>query len=674
MLKYQNLANDKEYESWKENPELIPLKYTYGGVEYRGFPFERKSEEICVEGTKETSTQIFDMGKNLYATLVLTHYFDYAATEFTVWFENVGNEDSAVISDPRIEMEFKGENYLIRGIMGDHVNQYETYERELCGGEYFDCQNGRPSHVFFPYFNLEHDNGGVMLAIGWAGRWETMFCKEEYGARYIAKYAMGLCTYLKPKEKIRTPLFFIGNYYTKGEFYATNYWRSWFMKYNMPKADALGNDIKPFTTCTVAGDTGSPNRDGSISENKDTWKPSIKKLIEEKIQVDFRWFDAGWFASPAGTSESSAWEYVGSWEFDKNKWGKDGKYFAESVDYCHENGIKTLMWLEPERVTMIDELEKKFGYKKEWALPLFPDYYPFQFLYIYNNIGNEECYEWTKNRVIKALKENKVDLYREDFNLNPAQAWASQDRKEGVNRWGITECKAVAAHYRLLKEIIETTLSYGGCGFSDSCASGGGRNDLETLRFAVPFLRSDADRATTALRLSMSSSFNKWIPFNGATHLEKNQGLECLQDGLCDVYTWRASYLPIMNIFGGRFTQDENYDFDTLRFGLSEWNRLNKYLTKDFYPLTKWKKKTDRTGFTAHCYMDPDTNEGILLAFRMEDCEQTELVLSLPFVEKGEIYACTDEDNGNVFNLENGELKLYFDAPRTSKLLWIKKV
>ena len=275
--------------------------------------------------------------------------------------------------------------------------------------------------------------------------------------------------------------------------------------------------------------------------------------------------------------------------------------------------------------------------------------------------------------MFKVLKDNKIDLFRLDFNLNPALAWSMKDREEGVDRYNITELKAVTNYYRFLEEVIDCTLSYGGCGYTDSCASGGGRNDLLTLRYAIPFLRSDADRGTTALRLSMSTSFNKWIPFNGATHLEKQAGLECLQDGIVDVYSWRASYLPVMNIFGGRFTQDKDYDFDMLRFGLNEWSSLNKYLTKDFYPITPWKHKTDRSGFTAHAYMDGDTDDGILLAFRMEDCEESVLNIDLPFAKQDE-YLLTDQDTKEEIIVKNGKVELEFTHKRQARLLWVKKI
>lgn len=674
MYRYQNPVGDKRYESWKNDPSLLPLKFSYGDKEYSGLPFLKKSEEIKRDGAKETLKSVFVLDKNVEITLEITHYYDYGATDFVVWFENVGKENSAILENVRLDTYFDCTNPYYRGILGDHQNQYKPYSAPLGRhGHWFESETGRPTHIYFPYFHLAHDNGGVMLAIGWAGRWERLLVNEGDRVRYYARYAKGIKTYLKPSEKIRTPLFLEAHYAIPDEHYATNYWRSWFIKYNTPKADGQGNPLKPFSTISLAGDTGLPNCDGSISENKDTWKRSFDKIFSEDIQVDYRWFDAGYYPDPSGATRNDYWGYVGAWKMDENKWGENGEEFLKSVEYAHERGVKTLMWVEAERVCMIDDLVKNYGYNAEWAVPQYPQECPFCDLYILNDFSNPDCVEWVKKDVCKLLKDNKIDLYREDFNRDPAYLWDKRDKEQAPNRWGITECKAVAAHYQYWQDVIECTSSYGGCAFVDSCASGGGRNDLQSLRYGVPILRSDSDRTTTALRLSMSGSFNKWIPFNGACHLEKGADKETDQDGVMDVYAWRASYLPILNVLGGRFSQDENYDFDTLRFGLKEWKRVNPYLIKDFYLLTPWREKTDTFGFTAHCYMDGEKGEGVILAFRMENCEEDKLVLDLPFFREGENYSVADEDDKTQTTVSDGKLSLAFSEKRQAKLLWIKQ-
>ena len=137
----------------------------------------------------------------------------------------------------------------------------------------FTSDSGRATHVYFPYFNFENAKGGYLLAIGWAGTWTADFVYENGVTEYRAKSVNNLCTYLKAGEKIRTARFAFIEYCSENKIYATNIWRSWYISYILPKADAKGNPMKPFSTCCLASDTGLVNSDGSISERYFTWRP-----------------------------------------------------------------------------------------------------------------------------------------------------------------------------------------------------------------------------------------------------------------------------------------------------------------------------------------------------------------------------------------------------------------
>jgi hypothetical protein len=167
----------------------------------------------------------------------------------------------------------------------------------------------------------------------------------------------------------------------------------------------------------------------------------------------------------------------------------------------------------------------------------------------------------------------------------------------------------------------------------------------------------------------MTTAFNRWIPFCGANTKEKTG--ELALTGRTDPYTWRASYLPALNV-DSQFVQDPDQDFGILRFGLSEWKKLRPYLLKDFYVLTPWHTERDTYSFTALSYYDEETHRGALLAFRQENCPESELTVSLPYVPAGATARLTDEDSGESFTLEAGKLTLSFDAPRTARLLWVE--
>ena len=656
IYKYKNQISNQIYKNMLADTSKIPLEFTYNGKRYQGLG-ELEKISAATEKVDDVECSFFAFKLDvLEITIKLTHYYSHGVTEWTAWFENKSDKNSGVLADVESRQEIFGDRPMLRGILGDHENYYEPYAKDLaCEKVEFISDTGRATHVYFPYFNLEYGNGGSMLAIGWGGTWSARFEYDGEKTVYTAKSVNNLCTYLKPNEKIRTALFVKADYAVRDEAYATNYWRSWYVEHNLPKADAQGNDTKPFSTACIACDTGLPNSDGSISERYSTWRPSLEKMLSENIQIDFRWFDAGWYVAPdLHSEETNWWGTVGTWVIDPQKWPGDS--FRQSTDFARKSGMKTLVWFEPERVTDPENLAKNFGYNTKWAIQM-PDTKA-----ISNNIGDPDCFEWTVSRICKFLEENKVEMYREDNNCKCAPLWAYMDSLEGSDRLGITESKLIFAHYRMWDRIIECTLANGGCGFVDSCAAGGGRNDLESMRRGIPLLRSDADRTATSLRLSMTSSFNKWIPFSGASTKETVRQLDGA--GLNDAYIWRASYLAALNLFS-RFVYAEEGEFDALRFGIAEWKETNKYLLKDFYTLTPWRHRDDKKGFTSFMYFDPDEKKGVLFAFRMEECDESLLKLALPNVGN---LSLTDKDSGEILLANNGKITLSFENPRCAKL------
>lgn len=663
--KYANPASEQAYRRLVDDLPHFPVSFSYDGQVYRGFPapdFALQSREAKNTDRGEACRLVLTGPKNLTIIIDTAFYASHGVYEWTLRFKNESAADTGTLSDLYVcDMVFEGERPVLKGILGDHINLYKPYVYELEKEPVsFVSDSGRATHVYFPYFNLEHGTGGTMLAIGWAGTWSAHFTAEGNSTRYQARSVNDLSLHLKPGEEIRTALVVIAPYTKRDEHYATNFWRSWFINCSMPRADIQGNPIEPFSTCCLSSDTGRPNSDGSISEAYDTWQPSLDKMAEEGVQTDFRWFDAGWYPDPYGnTVPVDWWATVGAWVLDPVKW--PGDTFKQSVAYAHERGMKTLMWFEPERVTHPEALAKNYGYNTDWAIQRPGDGV------ITNDLGNDDCFEWTTSRIIRLLTDNKVDMYREDNNANPGPLWRELDLADG--RRGMTESRFVDAHYRMWDAIIQATGEYGGCSFCDSCASGGGRNDLESLRRGVPLLRSDSDRTTTALRLSMTTSFCKYVPFCGANTKEKKEQLALT--GVSDVYTWRASYLPALNV-DSQFVQDPDQDFDMLRFGLNEWKSIRHLLLSDFYVLTPWRSQDEKDGFTAYAYFDEERQEGVLFAFRMEDCAEDKLNIALPFADGSATYTLTSAD-GLPDISTTGSVSLTLKEKRTALMYHIRK-
>ncbi|MCQ2445605.1 MAG: alpha-galactosidase [Clostridia bacterium] len=666
-----NLAGEKELYALVTDPASVPVSFLYGGKAYRGLgelPIIRK------EASDHTFKAVFALDEAVELTIDAAFNREYGEVEYTLYFENVGDKPSYVLEKVVVlDHQFMGDSPILRGCLGDHENYYAAYEHDLLWGDkYFRSTGGRATHIVFPYFDLVHGDGGTLIALGWAGTWDAMFAHHDGGTTLRASTDLDFRASLLPGEKVRSGLVVMLPYKGRDADFATNLWREWFMKYNLPKKNAAGDPLEPFSTAFFANDTGLPNSDGSISERSFTWKPSLEKLIKEDMLPDFRWFDAGWYPDPAGnTVETDWWGTVGVWEIDHEKWPGDS--FRESCDAFHDLGIRTLVWFEPERVTHVDDLVKNHGYKREWALG--------EGRVITNNIGDPECLKWTTDRIIRMLDENHVDMFREDNNSDPAGSWPMLDKKEeeslGLPRRGIAENKCICGHYAMWDTIIKYCGENGKCTFVDSCASGGGRNDIESMRRAFPLMRSDYDRTTSAMRLSQTSSFCKWIPFHGSTIKETATQLEASTGAGSSPYVTRASFLPIYN-YGEAYIHNPDLDYDLMRRNYNEWKSVRHLLTRDFYALTPWHHENSRTSWTAFAYDAPERGESLLLVFRMEEAEAESYTAKLKFAEDDKTYLLTDADTGKVTKMSGKALKeqgytVSLKEKKTSALIRIKK-
>ncbi|MBP3269180.1 MAG: alpha-galactosidase [Bacteroidales bacterium] len=662
------------FMSWVEDPSAVPVSFVYGGTPVKGLQgFELLSKDCRTESSGKSLNATFRLDENLTATVDAFLNSEFGEVEYTLWFENGGSAPSKSLSGLNSAViGFQGADPVLRGCLGDLQNKYADYQTPLKDTTVsFVSPFGRATHVYFPYFDLVHGDGGTLLALGWAGTWSAEFKSEGDVTTLTAANCNGFDSVLLPGEKIRTALVVMLPYKGRDRDAATNLWREWFIKYNMPAADAQGNRIKPFSTTCFAADTGLPNSDGSISERFYTWKRTLERLVYEGVVPDFRWFDAGWYFDARGNTVPSDWYgTVGTWELDTVKW--PGKTFLESNEACHKAGMKVLTWFEPESVCDVEDLAKNYGYNPEWADHNHGNRYT-------NNLGNRDCLEWTLGRIIKMMGENGVDLFREDNNSNPVKAWTGFDaktaEKTGLPRTGITENLAIQGHYELWDRIIEFCGKNGKCTYIDNCASGGGRNDIESLRRSLPFMRSDADRTTTALRLSMTTSFNRWVPFHGANTKESQGQLDPGLAGGSTFYITRASWLPVYNI-SEVFTHDVQLDYDRLRATFGEWKKYNHLLVKDMYPLTPWHRPEDDSNWTAIAWHDRETGEAVLQAFRQETCQEPEYTAFLKFLDPERKYKVTNVDTEETVTKTGSALaaegiKISLPEPKSSAVYHI---
>ena len=180
--------------------------------------------------------------------------------------------------------------------------------------------------------------------------------------------------------------------------------------------------------------------------------------------------------------------------------------------------------------------------------------------------------QWLIEHLDGLVKSQGLDWYHEDLNGgNYGTAWRQHDAPD---REGITENLYVQGHLASWDELRRRNPSLR----LDSCASGGRRNDLETMRRAVPLLRSDWSVTAFAkepLQIeghqAQTYGLSSWLPWQGV-------GVPFFTDR----YAVRSYYVTGFGmISAGDWTKDEHKRPGTIR-GYTEARHIGPLLLGDY--------------------------------------------------------------------------------------------
>ncbi len=188
---------------------------------------------------------------------------------------------------------------------------------------------GRPTNSDLSYFNLEWGGRGLIIAVGWPGQWAAEFARDA--ARACGSCAGQELTHFKlhPGEEVRTPLVVL-QFWQGGDWIrAQNLWRRWMVAHNLPRP---GGQLVPTHYGGCFGNL-QPRADEEIAQ--------IDGSLREGIKLDYWFIDAGWYPGD------------GSWvTWAPGRWTRSGSRAgcARWLIICTREGIKFVVWFEPERV------------------------------------------------------------------------------------------------------------------------------------------------------------------------------------------------------------------------------------------------------------------------------------------------------------------------------------
>ena len=211
------------------------------------------------------------------------------------------------------------------------------------------------------------------------------------------------------------------------------------------------------------------------------------------------------------------------------------------------------------------------------------------------NLGNPEARRWLTNHVDRLMTDEGIDLYRQDFNMDPLGHWRGADPPD---RQGITEIRHVEGYLAYWDELLRRHPGM----FIDSCASGGRRNDLETLRRAIPLWRTDY-RCEPIGTQCCTYGISLWIPLSGTGAAD------------VDAYIFRSNMVPFTNcLFDVR---DTTLDYDLLR-RLGPNGESRRLLPRRLLPADRVQH--DQGLLDGVAVRSAGDGRGLVQAFRRDKC------------------------------------------------------
>ncbi len=589
-----------------------PFSFTYGG-EVSGkllthWPKKAEHHRLDRNRTRHTLTWI-EAKSGLEVRCVAVDYADYPAVEWTVYFKNSGSNNSPILDnirglDTAFQRSAKGE-FALHGINGDWcaADSFAPYSVELgpnatrrCAPELGKSTGGR---LGWPYYNIQMPGGGVLLAVGWPGQWSTCFTRDQGTKLRVTAGQETTHLYLKPGEEIRAPLIALVFWKGADTVRAQNVWRRWYMAHVIPRVN--GQPIAPIAQIQSAG-----NGRASIAD--------AQSYLDAGIKIDICWTDAGWY-----TGGSSSWLNTGEWEPDPARYPQGFKPWS---DWVRAQGMKFLLWFEPERIGNPDCWLARN--RPAWLLANTGQ----------GNIlhlGDPAARKWLTDHVDGLIKTQGLDWYREDMNgSGPQMAWQKAD---AADRQGATENFYVQGHLAFWDALVQRNPGL----LIDSCASGGRRNDLETMRRAVPLLRSDFQtREPGVIEGNQGHTYGlaMWLPYYGSG---------CYST---DNYWVRSFYLPGFGVVPPANWAKDDAQREVVRRAYAECRQVAPLMFGDYFPLTPYS--LDRGQWIAWQFHRPEQDDGLLQAFRRDKCEEPASVWRLCGLNPAAHYEVTDFDLGHL--------------------------
>ena len=604
------------------NAADLPISFVLDGQAVGGIPAAwRPVSSTCRVDANiiETVFTGTDVRTGLSVRVECTAYQDYPVVEWVAWFANTGREATPVIRDIRaLECTFEGAAPVLVHCNGDFNSEqgYTPHETPLHAGDgvSFAPNGGRPNDGAFPYYRLTFEDGGLSIAIGWPGQWAARFSGLEGGVHVqVGQEKTNLR--LMPGERIRTPRVTILSWAGDASR-AVNLWRRWYLAHVLPRPN--GQPMVPLLACCGPGD--GEEFTAATEANQLGY---IGKFRQRGIVPDVWWIDAGWYPCRNKDGESKWW-ITGTWEPDPERFPNGLKPVS---DRAARDGAALLVWFEPERVQPGTRLDLE---RPEWLLRAQGSDSGLL------NLGNPACRRWLTDHVCRLIQENGIQIYRQDHNFPPLAHWR---QNEAPDRQGMNENLHVQGYLQFWDDLLARNPGL----WIDSCASGGRRNDLETMRRSVPLHYTDYGYGDHQVKLAFHRTLYEWIPYFKESTLSWDVGGKERFDSRIDSYAYHCGMAPML--FATLDIRRDDHDYALARKMIAIWRRAaGLILHGDYYPHTPFHRSAQ--AWVAWQFDCPDAGRGLVQGIRLPASPDGEITLHLQGIRSDATYRFENAETG----------------------------
>lgn len=622
----EELADAAAWANANLGAPSAPFSFVYDGIASAALiPTwqSTRSARMLDDARTELTWTYTEPQAKLVVRCVAVLYSDFPAVEWTVYLKNEGSADTAIFEniqalDTTFAAQTGGQSRLFYSTGSHSVPEdFTPVEKPITEPIGVAPYGGRSSDGVLPFFRIEQPGGGgVIMGIGWTGQWAAHFAPGDGGAVMVRAGMEQTHLRLHPGEEIRTPAILLLFWNGAHPLRANNLLRGLLLKHFSPTPGG-----KPALPPVAA----SPH--GVIAFEKTT-ETNLVSMVEElarrQFPVDTFWIDAGW--NGMGDNWARA---VGSWEPNAERFPNGLKPVA---DAAHAHGMRFLVWFEPERVMPGTWLHE---HHPEWLLK--PGKLPEEFQYHENDgfhlldLGNPEAWNWAKETFSRFIGENGIDIYRQDFNLAPLYYWRNG---EPADRQGINEIRHITGLYAYFDALLREHPGL----LIDNCASGGRRIDFEIMRRALSLWRSDCCWETIGEQ-AMNYGISFWMPETGVGSVS------------VEPYAFRSGFGSHLSL-ALDFAHDGEH-WERAAATIRQWQPIRHLFTGDFYPITPHSVAKDQ--LIAWQYHTESTGEGIIQAFRREECNESNLHVRLQGLDPAQTYTLTNFDTPDSSEPRTGQ-------------------